>query len=119
MITQGKCPRCRVRWLWRGRPRLRDARCPTCGTALARTSEALRWPVRWAETGGRPAELRTPSWYRLLAADPPAAAADLAYRQQRHMAQAHAGLADPRCATCGVLASQAARVSRALVAPQL
>ena len=41
--TQGKCERCRVRFVWIGRPRLRDALCPRCGVGLARTSRALKW----------------------------------------------------------------------------
>ena len=37
---QGKCERCRVRYIWPAeQPRvlLRDARCPRCGVALRRT----------------------------------------------------------------------------------
>lgn len=44
--TQGKCTTCKVRWLWQGRPRLKDALCPQCGKKLDRTTHFLKWPVR-------------------------------------------------------------------------
>jgi len=44
--TQGKCVTCRVRYVWRGRPLLRAARCPQCKYLLAQTTKFLKWPVR-------------------------------------------------------------------------
>lgn len=44
-VTQGKCPKCRVRFEWRGKPLLRDAFCPTCHAPLSRTSHLLKWPT--------------------------------------------------------------------------
>lgn len=44
-MTQGKCATCRVRYMWTGRLRLRDAYCPKCDHPLMRTTRALKWPV--------------------------------------------------------------------------
>lgn len=44
--TQGKCERCRVRYVWQGRPLLRAARCPQCKRLLMQTTKFLKWPVR-------------------------------------------------------------------------
>ena len=41
----GKCPRCRVRYVWYTLPLVRDALCPTCMKPLERTSTRLQWPV--------------------------------------------------------------------------
>ena len=45
--TQGKCPTCRVRFIWKGRPRLYRALCSKCGTPLEQTTHVLRWS--WIE----------------------------------------------------------------------
>lgn len=39
--TIGKCPSCRILYEWEGRPLLRDALCPACGSALRRTTMRL------------------------------------------------------------------------------
>ena len=49
MASQGKCPRCRVRFVFQTNTpyynrRLRDLLCPRCGGPLKRTSEQSRWP---------------------------------------------------------------------------
>jgi hypothetical protein len=46
--TQGKCRECGVRYVWTGRPLLRDALCRTHGTPLERTNYMLKWPVHHA-----------------------------------------------------------------------
>lgn len=46
---QGKCTKCRVRWVWpdkRTEPRVREAHCPECGTKLKATTHLLNWPVK-------------------------------------------------------------------------
>lgn len=45
-MTQGKCTHCRVRYTWKGLPRLRNAHCPSCGGRLYSTTYRLQWPVR-------------------------------------------------------------------------
>lgn len=40
--TQGRCRPCRIRFVWRGKPLLRDALCPRCKQPLARTTHELR-----------------------------------------------------------------------------
>ena len=40
--TQGRCHKCNVAYRWKGRPRLWDARCPTCGRKLWRTTYFLK-----------------------------------------------------------------------------
>ena len=43
MQTQGKCAKCKVLWYWPGNtPKLRDAKCPECGSKLERTSSLLQ-----------------------------------------------------------------------------
>ncbi len=39
--TAGRCHGCKTIWRWSGPIRLRDAKCPVCGEALARTAAAL------------------------------------------------------------------------------
>lgn len=48
---QGKCVKCKVRWVWRGghKVELSSAHCPRCGTALQRTTHLSTWPVRRAQ----------------------------------------------------------------------
>lgn len=40
--TQGRCRGCRVRFVWKGKPLLRDALCNRCKQPLDRTSRELR-----------------------------------------------------------------------------
>lgn len=40
--TQAKCVQCKTWWIWKGRPLVRDAKCPECGTQLERTSSLLK-----------------------------------------------------------------------------
>ena len=53
--AHGRCNTCRVLHIWPERaPLVRDAKCPTCGTQLARTTHRLTWPVqRWEIALGR------------------------------------------------------------------
>ena len=37
-MPRGKCDQCSVRWNWNGRPRIRDAICPSCHRPLQPTS---------------------------------------------------------------------------------
>lgn len=48
--VQGKCIDCQVRWVWRGKPLVRDAICPVCTSPLDRTSGYVRLPVHAAYT---------------------------------------------------------------------
>ncbi|HJX19113.1 MAG TPA: hypothetical protein VJ437_13100 [Acidiferrobacterales bacterium] len=46
--TQGKCTRCRVRYVWPDfspRVLLRDARCPRCGDGLKQTVYFVNLPI--------------------------------------------------------------------------
>ena len=44
--TQGKCEKCRVRYVWpRGRMKVSKAYCPLCGDKLKATTHVLGWPV--------------------------------------------------------------------------
>ena len=49
-IVQGKCTDCQVRWMWRGKPLVRDAICPACFRPLDRTSGYVRLPSHDAYT---------------------------------------------------------------------
>ena len=40
--TQGKCTPCRRRYVWKGRPLLRRALCPSCRRPLDRTTHILK-----------------------------------------------------------------------------
>ena len=44
--TQGKCSDCKIRWIWNGKPLVREARCPECGESLERTSHHLKYRIR-------------------------------------------------------------------------
>lgn len=47
-MPQGKCEKCKIAYRFYRPRRLRDARCPRCGTQLERTSKNLnRFP--WQE----------------------------------------------------------------------
>lgn len=43
---QGKCVGCKVRWVWKGKPLVRDAACGVCGSPLEQTTYRLKYPVR-------------------------------------------------------------------------
>jgi len=43
--TQGKCVACGARYIWQGKPRVRDARCPVHGSPLRRTMYFSHLPV--------------------------------------------------------------------------
>jgi rRNA maturation endonuclease Nob1 len=49
--TTGRCHRCRIRFVWEGKPLLRDAYCPYCGSPLQLTTR--QWMGK--------TEYRTPS----------------------------------------------------------
>ncbi len=51
---QGKCVNCKVGFRWNGKPLVRDAACPTCGTALKRTTYLLQWLWRNERPSGAP-----------------------------------------------------------------
>jgi rRNA maturation endonuclease Nob1 len=36
--TTGRCHRCKIRFVWTGKPRLKDAFCPHCGSKLHQTT---------------------------------------------------------------------------------
>jgi uncharacterized paraquat-inducible protein A len=36
--TTGTCHRCKIRFTWPGKPRLKDAFCPYCGCKLRQTT---------------------------------------------------------------------------------
>lgn len=36
--TTGRCHQCRVRFIWQGKPLLKDAFCPYCGSKLQLTT---------------------------------------------------------------------------------
>jgi rRNA maturation endonuclease Nob1 len=36
--TTGRCHRCKIRFIWEGKPRLKDAFCPDCGSKLQQTT---------------------------------------------------------------------------------
>lgn len=40
--TSGRCRRCNVRYLWPGKPRLKDAYCPNCGYKLSATTHMFK-----------------------------------------------------------------------------
>ena len=42
-MPQGKCEECRVVFGWDGKPLMRDACCPRCGSPLRRTTTEKRW----------------------------------------------------------------------------
>lgn len=45
--TQGRCPKCKVRHTWPERlQRFGGSICPTCGTALKRTTYNVNLPVK-------------------------------------------------------------------------
>ena len=45
--TQGKCPKCKVRHTWPERLHtFAGSVCPTCGTALKRTTHRVQVPTR-------------------------------------------------------------------------
>lgn len=44
-MTKGKCSTCQKVYEWRLNPLLRDAACPSCGSALERTSHLTGLPV--------------------------------------------------------------------------
>jgi hypothetical protein len=69
--TQGRCRHCGLRWVWPGRrPRVREARCPLCGTPLARTSHQCRDVTRWAAPMPRSPALEPLAWATVLALAP-------------------------------------------------
>lgn len=47
--TKGRCKPCATTYVWDGLPRHRDARCPTCGTAL-RYANPPKQKGRWLVT---------------------------------------------------------------------
>lgn len=102
---QGKCTRCRVRWVWHGAPAPRLAVCPACWRKLQRTTHLLTWPVRWARGRGRPRELEAFTWGDLLRLDPQAAERDVQRKARKHWDREHAGAIgySMSCATCRVL----------------
>ena len=57
-MMQGKCGRCKVRWVWQGaRTQRQGVRCPCCGGPIEQTTHFLQWPRRLAtrqQIGGRP-----------------------------------------------------------------
>lgn len=36
--TSGRCWKCQIRYIWKGKPRLKDAYCPGCGAKLRPTT---------------------------------------------------------------------------------
>lgn len=52
VLAQGKCDRCRVFHLWpEGSPRVRDAKCPSCGDALKRTTHKCPYTIKQWNNG--------------------------------------------------------------------
>lgn len=40
--TTGRCRACNVRYIWRGKPQLKDASCPNCGRELRATTHLFK-----------------------------------------------------------------------------
>jgi len=40
--TAGRCWPCNVRWVWRGKPRLKHAKCPVCGGNIYATTHQFK-----------------------------------------------------------------------------
>lgn len=49
MAKQGKCERCRVRWVWKKERLLRLVPCPTCTGPLKSTTHLLGWLTFYLE----------------------------------------------------------------------
>lgn len=46
MAQQGKCMKCKVRWVWKKNVKISLARCPVCGLNLRTTNWHLKWPAK-------------------------------------------------------------------------
>lgn len=111
---QGKCERCRVRWVWDGTPPLHRATCPSCGTRLQRTTHALTWPARYARGHGRPRALLVVGWERwTLLRRFDRARAELGYLAERHVREQHGGQGPSDvCPTCQIYARDRAVIAK-------
>ena len=53
----GRCPKCRVEYLWSGGPALAEPRCPKCGEGL-HTVMTARLDQSWPVAPGKPLAMR-------------------------------------------------------------
>lgn len=119
MSLQGRCEHCRVRWVWEGRPRLKDATCPKCGRRLLRTSRQYSAATRHARGEGRPRQLRALTFHDLLLTNPAAAFDDVARRWVEHKDRGHRGAVDPTCPVCTVLERESENARRHMTPAEL
>jgi uncharacterized paraquat-inducible protein A len=40
--TSGRCWKCNIRYVWKGKPRLKNAYCPKCGLKLKATTHQFK-----------------------------------------------------------------------------
>lgn len=120
MSLQGRCEHCRVRWVWDGRPRLKDAWCPKCGRRLLRTSHQYSGATRHARGEGSPRQLRALTFHDLLVTNPAAAFDDVTRRRVEHRDRMHrGGGSDPTCPVCRVLDLETENARRKLTPAEL
>lgn len=55
--TSGKCWKCKLRFVWKGKPLLRDAYCCRCKTKLEKTTHLNKWPIVEQKPTSKPLKL--------------------------------------------------------------